>query len=236
MATARVAFGVFAAIDQGGAEAERDEEGPLVRDAAQLRLDRGDRVGGGVLASPPPRSRAAARRDARPPARPSALRPCAGRRPWTPGSPDAPFLTKAGVEGLSKWWNGDSQRILQRNPRSGGLRGLFRPAHRRSCVVTPQSRLERRSSMSQTATSTPKNGLKGLSIERRFSSAGDASLRRDRVGDPRRRDRRSREPGLRAARGRVPEELVARTRPTSSPRSTSAGSSAASSASPRSNR
>ena len=32
--------------DQGGAEDERDEEGPLVGDAAQFRLDRGDRLGG----------------------------------------------------------------------------------------------------------------------------------------------------------------------------------------------
>jgi ribonucleoside-diphosphate reductase alpha chain len=36
----------------------------------------------------------------------------------------------------------------------------------------PLKRFERRSSMSQTATSAPKNGLKGLAIERRFSSPG----------------------------------------------------------------
>src|SRR5215208_5063619 len=41
-----------------------------------------------------------------------------------------------------------------------------------SCGVTPESRCERRSSMSKTALSTPKNGLQGLSIERRFSTAG----------------------------------------------------------------
>ncbi len=34
--------------DQAGAEEERDEEGPLVRDAAQLRLDRGERILRGV--------------------------------------------------------------------------------------------------------------------------------------------------------------------------------------------
>jgi hypothetical protein len=32
--------------DQGDAEPQREEEGPLMGDAAQFRLDRGDRLGG----------------------------------------------------------------------------------------------------------------------------------------------------------------------------------------------
>src|SRR5215510_14430442 len=54
----------------------------------------------------------------------------------------------------------------------GLRRDKVRPTRRRSCGVTPESPRDRRSSMSQTATSAPKNGLKGLAIERRFSSAG----------------------------------------------------------------
>ena len=63
-----------------------------------------------------------------------------------------------------------------------------------------------------------------------------APVRRGRVGDPRRGHRRPREPGLRAARGRVPARPGRRTRPTSSPRSTSAARSAPTSARTRSSR
>src|SRR3954453_4803312 len=72
-----------------------------------------------------------------------------------------------------------------------GFGPLWHPTEERSCGVTPQSRLERRSSMSQTATATPKNGLKGLSIERRFSTAGvhpfdqiEWEIRDAVIGDP----------------------------------------------------
>ena len=106
----------------------------------------------------------------------------------------------------------------------------------RSCGVTPQSRPERSSSMSQTATATPKNGLKGLSIERRFSTAGthpfdevEWEIRDAVIGDPR-------EPRLRAARGRVPEELVPERDQHRRPEVLPRAARHPSSASPRSNR
>ncbi|HUB99952.1 MAG TPA: vitamin B12-dependent ribonucleotide reductase [Solirubrobacterales bacterium] len=49
---------------------------------------------------------------------------------------------------------------------------MFCPSEKQSSSVTPKSRCERRSLMSKTATASPKNGLQGLSVERRFSSAG----------------------------------------------------------------
>src|ERR1700749_1453901 len=52
------------------------------------------------------------------------------------------------------------------------FRHFFRPIDWRSCVVTAKSRLERSFLMSKTAVASPKNGLQGLSIERRFSTAG----------------------------------------------------------------
>ena len=48
----------------------------------------------------------------------------------------------------------------------------------------------------------------GLAIERRFTTARRAPVRRDRVGAPRRAHRRPGQAGLRAARRRVPQELV----------------------------
>src|SRR5690242_11175795 len=49
---------------------------------------------------------------------------------------------------------------------------VCRPSREQSSSVTPKSRFERRSLMSKTATTSPKNGLRGLSVERRFSTAG----------------------------------------------------------------
>src|SRR3954453_17938765 len=52
------------------------------------------------------------------------------------------------------------------------FRHFFRPTDWRSCVVTAESPPERSFSMSKTAVASPKNGLQGLSIERRFSTPG----------------------------------------------------------------
>ncbi len=83
--------------------------------------------------------------------------------------------------------------------------------------------------MSKTATTSPKNGLRGLSVERRFSTPGlhpfdqiEWEIRDAVIGNP--------EKPAFEQRGVEFPGPGARTRPTSSPRSTSAGGSAARSA------
>ena len=117
-----------------------------------------------------------------------------------------------------------------------GFRPFFRPALRRSCGVTPESRCERRSSMSKTATQHPQKRSAGPLDRATVFDCRRAPLRRDRVGDPRRGDRQSRRARPSSSAGSSSPRAGPRTRPTSSPRSTSAASSAAPSARARSNR
>ena len=81
--------------------------------------------------------------------------------------------------------------------------------------------------MSKTATSTPKNGLQGLSIERRFSSPGTHPFDEVEWEIRDARDRRSARSRPSSSAGSSSRRAGRRTRPTSSPRSTSAGSSGA---------
>src|SRR5436853_2901523 len=68
---------------------------------------------------------------------------------------------------------------------------FFRPASERSCSVTAESRLDRSILMSKTALASPKNGLQGLSIQRRLSTPGvhpfdqvEWEIRDAVIGDP----------------------------------------------------
>ena len=93
--------------------------------------------------------------------------------------------------------------------------GGFRPGRARECIVPRQSGMKRlqgqskRSRDGQSAARRRELSQGGLAVERRLHDPRRPPLRRGRVGASRRRDRRPREPRLRAARGRVPGDLVA---------------------------
>ena len=78
--------------------------------------------------------------------------------------------------------------------------------------------------MTEIAAKHANTAIRGTDGGAAVHDPGRPPLRRGRVGASRRRHRRPGEPGLRAARRRVPEDAGRRTRPTSSPRSTSAAS------------
>ena len=105
------------------------------------------------------------------------------------------------------------------------VEGRFRPRRARGCWSPPQKPLRGEDLMSKTAAKDAQTRTSGLSGRTPLHDRRRPPLRRGRVGASRRGDRRSREPGVRAAGGRVPGRAGPRTRPTSSPRSTSAASS-----------
>ena len=137
-------------------------------DAAQLRLDRGDRVRIATSLAALAPSRRGSSRGASPiaPRLPSfrrALPPCH----HTEGSANLPALC------------------------GGSASTGFRPTRRRSCAATPKAAARGEVRCPRPPPAAPKNGLKGLSIERRFSSPGthpfdevEWEIRDAVIGDP----------------------------------------------------
>src|SRR4051794_32570564 len=122
--------------------------------------------------------------------------------------PGATSLSRnAGIDGLSKCGNRNSQRILQRDSRS---ERLWPPltSDRRAILRSypPKSPREEKFDVPDRHSHAQERS-KGPLDRAAFFDCRNTPVRRDRVGDPRCRDRRPGEPGLRAARGGVPQEL-----------------------------
>ena len=103
--------------------------------------------------------------------------------------------------------------------------GRFRPARARGCGVTPTSCLEEGNLMSEIAAKRRTAGRSGTDGRAPLHDSRRPPLRRGRVGAPRCADRRSARTRPSSSARSSSRPTGPRTRPTSSPRSTSAASS-----------